>query len=290
MYKKLSILIIFLLVIPISLADDDDSFDFWDFGDWLVDSIFDRVLDILNAAIGPLSSFTVSLIQEPVNIELFFGLWAIMVYILSLFYGLLLMFAGFKFVISGYDAEKRFEAKEWLKKVVLMVVFVQASYYIYQISLDLFAGMAVGILEMVNPDFFVLTSHDWGSFGLTLIYSMVYLIILIVYALFMGARYLLVNVGVIMFPIGIFLYFFQPAQRLGEVILSVLFMMMSVPFFHAVIFLTGSRLVDIPVFATNPIWVTIISYVLAIIVLIILTTFSIRGTKVIKRVRKHYGV
>ena len=73
--------------------------------------------------------YTVALQKVP--IQLFAGLWAIIIYVLSMFYALLMIYAGFQFIISGYDAQKRENAKAWLRNIVIMIILVQASFFIY---------------------------------------------------------------------------------------------------------------------------------------------------------------
>src|SRR3989338_986984 len=118
---------------------------------------FEFVLGIINAPLQPFLTLTKNLLSEPVTIEVFISLWAIIIYILSIFYGLFLIFAGFNFMISGYSAEKRERAKEWLRNVILMMIFVQASYYLYSILIELSSSMTAGIIDMIDQKFFLLT-------------------------------------------------------------------------------------------------------------------------------------
>jgi hypothetical protein len=99
----------------------------------LPQKFFEYVESILNAPLQPLLNLAKDLLSAQVSIELFSGLWAIMVYVLSMFYALLLIYSGFTFIISGYDVYKRENAKEWLKNIVVMIILVQASFFIYEL-------------------------------------------------------------------------------------------------------------------------------------------------------------
>ena len=101
------------------------------------EKLYDYFLNIINAPIQPLLTFVKSLLTEPVNISLFGSIWAIIIYILSMFYGLLLLYSGFNFMISGYDAVKREKAKEWFRNIFIMMIMIQMSYFIYSIVIDM---------------------------------------------------------------------------------------------------------------------------------------------------------
>ena len=89
----------------------------------LPQKFFEFLLSILNAPLQPLLDLTKNLLTEPVNISLFYSLWAVIIYVISLFYGLFMLFAGFNFLISGYEASKRENAKMWFRNVILMIIF-----------------------------------------------------------------------------------------------------------------------------------------------------------------------
>jgi succinate dehydrogenase hydrophobic anchor subunit len=98
----------------------------------------ETLLTAFNAPLQPLLDWIKSLLTGEVNPTLMLPLWTIIVYIISLFYGLFFMFAGFNFIISGHDMVKRENAKSWIRNVVLMVIFVQGSYFIYSLIIKKF--------------------------------------------------------------------------------------------------------------------------------------------------------
>src|SRR3989344_7884531 len=102
-------------------------------GTCLVQNFFEFILNILNAPIQPFLQMTLNLLSAEVNLSLFFSMWVIVIYCISMFYALLLVGTGFNFVISGYDSEKRENAKQWLRNIVIMVILIQASFFIYQL-------------------------------------------------------------------------------------------------------------------------------------------------------------
>jgi hypothetical protein len=214
----------------------------------LPEKFFEFVLTIVNAPFQPLLDAISVLMTHPVNVHIFESLWVIIIYIISMFYGLFLLFAGFNFMISGYDAAKRENAKEWLKNTVLMILFVQASFLIYELIVEVGALLAAGVMDIIDPHFFLLTADSLANIGLELLLGMFYGLVLVITIVFLALRYLLVAVGVLFFPFALFFYFIPPLQEYGKALLNVLLVVIFVPFFNALILFAASALLDLPVF------------------------------------------
>ena len=82
-----------------------DLFDLEGFGDYIVEKLFGFIVKLLNMALQPFVDLIKKFMSEPVNLSVFAEAWSIIVYILSMFYGLLLIYVGFKFIISGESPE-----------------------------------------------------------------------------------------------------------------------------------------------------------------------------------------
>jgi hypothetical protein len=238
------------------------------------EKLYDYFLNIINAPIQPLLTFTKSLLTEPVNISLFGSIWAIIIYILSMFYGLLLMYSGFNFMISGYDVVKREKAKEWFKNIFIMIILIQMSYFIYSTVIDLNSLMTSGIINMVDEKFFLLTADNIINLGLEFFLGIFYVLTLIFSVIFLTLRYIIVAIGVVFIPIGIFLYFIPPLKCYGKLILNFLGICIFVTFFDSLILLAGSKLVDIQVFANFKIVVMISVFSIANFLMFYLMFFS----------------
>ncbi|HLC73886.1 MAG TPA: hypothetical protein VJH20_04600 [Candidatus Nanoarchaeia archaeon] len=210
----------------------------------LPQKFFEFILSILNEPLKYLLKITKDLLTESVNIQVFGGLWSVIIYIISLFFGIFLIIAGFNFIISGYNAAKREKAKSWLANIILMIIFVQASYFIYKVLIDINNNLTKGIFSLINPTFFSLTFNNFGDIGLQLILIIPYLIILVITALLLGLRYLLVSIGVVLFPIALFLYFIPPLKDYGKMLLSLLLIIIFVTFFDVIILLGASILTN----------------------------------------------
>lgn len=241
----------------------------------LPQKFFEYLLSILNAPLQPLLDLTKNLLTEPVNMSLFFSMWTIIIYIISLFYGLFMLFAGFNFLIAGYDASKRENAKMWFRNVILMIIFVQGSFYIYQLFVEIGARLTAGVVSIIDPTFFLLTADSIASFGLQFVLLIPYLLILVLTIIMLGLRYLLVSVGVVLFPIGIFFYFIPPLRAYGKMILNILFITIFIVFFDAIILFGASQLVTIPIYASFKVIVAIVAFFTVNILMVLLLLFAI---------------
>ena len=63
-------------------------------------------------------------------------------------------------MVSGYDAEKRTKAKEWLRNIIIMIVLVQASYFLYLSVVDIGSLLTAGIINLVDENFFLFAHNS----------------------------------------------------------------------------------------------------------------------------------
>ncbi len=241
----------------------------------LPEKFFEFIANLLNAPIQPLLSFIKSLLTQPTDVTVFYPLWSIIVYIISLFYGLFFLFAGFNFMISGYDAAKREKAKYWLQNVVLMVLFVQASFVIYELIIELSSLLTTGVLEMIDQNFFLMTADNITNFGLQLLLLIPYVIILIFTVLTLALRYFFVVIGVVFFPFAMFFYFIPPLQQYGKMILNTLLIIIFIPFFCAIVLLGGSALLQIPLFENYKIVLVTVAFLAVNLLIMFLLIFAL---------------
>ena len=273
--KKIISILIFLLFLPAAYAQEEESCGLTNLASCIPQKFFEFLLGIINAPLQPFLTLTKALLSEPVNIQVFISLWAIIIYILSIFYGLFLLFAGFNFMVSGYSAEKRETAKMWLRNVFLMMLFVQSSFYLYSILIELSSSMTAGVINMVDPQFFLLTVDNITNLGLQIILAIPYLITLLFSVILLSLRYLLVATGVLFFPIGLFLYFIPPLQGYGKLTINVLMIVMFLPFIQSLMLLAASKVMEIPVFQNFKIVILIATFVLINLAMILLIFFAI---------------
>ncbi|MBU0460610.1 MAG: hypothetical protein KJ597_00535 [Nanoarchaeota archaeon] len=226
----------------------------------LPEKFFEYIASLLNGAVEPLLELTRYLLTEPVSISTFHPLWAVIIYVISLFYGLFFMFAGFNLMISGYDAAKRERAKHWLRNIVLMIFFIQASFLMYSLMIELSSLLTTGIIDIIDPNFFLMTADSMTNFSLQITLLFPYLTMLLLTVLMLALRYLIVAIGVVFVPFAFLFYFIPPLQSYGKLILNVLTVIIFVPFFSGIILFGTSALMSIPMFADYKIVLSLVGF------------------------------
>lgn len=239
------------------------------------EKLYGFFISVLNAPLKPLLDFIKSLLTEPVNIQVLAPIWAIILYVLSIFYGLLLLYAGMNFMFSGHNEVKRAKSKEWFQNVFLMILFTQMSFILYGMILDVSSLLTAGMMNLVNEEFFLLTADNIINIGLQFFFALLYVSTLLFTMLILMIRYLTIAMGVVLFPIGIFLYFIPPVQDYGKLILNYLGVCIFIGFFDSIIFLVASQLIQIPAFENMKIMVMIGAFSMANLLMLYLLFFSI---------------
>jgi len=148
-----------------------------------------------------------------------YGLWQVIVYIISLFYLLLFLIVGLLFIFSSFDSARRATAKDWFKSTVFLVVGVNASFLFYSLFLGLGSGIANYLWVSQFEQLFSTNALSGLNFVLLLVYAGAVLIAFITFFV----RYLLLLLGTVLFPIAIFFYFIPPLKTWGKMFLEILF-------------------------------------------------------------------
>jgi hypothetical protein len=236
---------------------------------------FEFVFNIINAPIKPFLQLTLNLLSEPINLNLFFSMWVIVIYVLSMFYALLLIASGFTFITSGHNAAKRESAKGWLRNVVIMIVLVQASFFIYKLAIDLSSILTSATLTLVQDKFFLIGMDGITDLGLSILFGLLYLLTLLATALILVLRYAFVAIGVTLLPIAIFFYFLPPMKQYGALLLNFLGIAIFVTFFDALLLAGFSRLADVSIFGSMKLIVLITAFLCIDLVMCFLLFFGI---------------
>lgn len=241
----------------------------------IAQNFFEFLVSILNAPIQPLLDATYNLLTQPVNTSLFFDVWGIIVYILSMFYGLILLYTGFKFVLSGHSPIEREKAKRLLTNTIIMMVLVQASYSLYSLIIDLNSSIATTLFNLVQQNFFLVTIDNLSNIGLSLMLLLPYIISILITLVILTLRYVIVSSGVILFALGIFFYFIEPLNDWGKLIINFLISSIAITIFYAIIFLASAKLLDVGAFADIKIIVMTGAFSFINIVTIVVVGFAL---------------
>ena len=241
----------------------------------LPQKLFEYLITILNAPLQPLLSSIKDLLSEPIQLQLFMSLWVIIVYMLSMFYAFLIMYSGFSFIIAGHDVARRENAKEWLKNIIIMIILIQASFFIYQLAVDLSSIMTSSTLSLIDNNFFLLTIDNISNIGLEFLYAISYILILLLTLIILTLRYAIVAIGIILFPLAIFAYFIPVLRSYGVWILNLLGISVFITFLDAIVLIGFSKIIEISIFANMKIIVMISAFGLIDVIMFFLIFFSI---------------
>ncbi|MFH1224194.1 MAG: hypothetical protein V1676_00135 [Candidatus Diapherotrites archaeon] len=140
------------------------------------------------------------------------------IYIISLFYLLIFLIVGLKFIIGSYDANQRAGAKDGLKKAVLMVIAVNASYTLYVLVLSIGSLIASALWTSELEPLFTSSSISSLNLFLLLAFGGTVLTAFITVVI----RYIFLWIGAVLFPIGIFLYLIPQLQSWGKIPLNLI--------------------------------------------------------------------
>jgi len=241
----------------------------------LPEKFLEYLVQFLNGSVEPLLHIVNYLLTEPVNINLFYAFWAIMVYIISLFYGLFFLFAGINFMVSGYDSAKRENAKSWIRNIILMVLCVQASFVIYNAILEISSILTTSTMGLIDPNFFLLTVDNIVNFALQFSLIIPYTLVLIITVLLLGLRYIFVATGVVLFPFAFFFYFIPPLKSYGKLIFNIILTSIFVTFFDAILLFSASALVKVGIFSSFKIILVTVAFLGVNLFMLILLVFAI---------------
>jgi len=257
-------------------------------GTCLIQNLFQFILNVVNAPIQPFLQMTLNLLSSAVNLDLFVVMWVIVIYVLSMFYSLLLLGTGFNFMISGYDSEKRENAKQWLRNTLIMIILIQSSYFIYDLAIDLSSIITTTTLSLVDSNFFYLGTSGIVDLGIAISFGLVYLITLITPSIVLVIRYAFVSFGVVLFPIAIFFYFIPPLKAYGSLIINFLGICIFVTILDALILAGFAKLANISAVSGFHVIILISAFILINIFMIFLLFFGIikSGMSVYQGVRR----
>jgi len=238
--------------------------------------VLELISGILNAPLVTLIDFIKALLINPVQISLFYKLWSIIIYIFSFIYGLLLLWNGVMLMTSGHDVEKRNKAKEWLKNIIIMIILIQASYFLYETILTFNSLLTSGIFNFIDPSFLFINLDNGILQGLLGILLMTpYIAILLITCVVLVIRYVVVILGVVLLPIGIFCYFTPVLSDFGKFILYFLGLNIFSSFFASLALLVCSYLLNIDIFSNLSVFVAMAGFLVADFIIILFMAFSI---------------
>ena len=187
-----------------------------------------------NASLLTLAALLISVNPDPM---LMFPLWQAIITVISCFYLLVFLIVGFKFLVGGHNIQKREEAKESLKNAIIMIIAVQLSFYFYRLGLELATAITQFLWVTGFEQFFIEATYSGA--GIFMLMAVSGSVISALITLF--ARYLFLLMGVVLFPIGIFLYLIPSAKSWGKIIFNFIGIVLAMQFVDVIILVATSQ-------------------------------------------------
>lgn len=191
--------------------------------------------DSLKSFSSPLPSLATKLILENPDITKMKEAWSKIVLILSTLYALVLLISGLLLTLSFLGAEKRVQAKEWLKGALLMIILIGASYELYALTLKIFSEMANYFIAYSPNNLFVFNVINFN------LIEIIFFAIAASFATFsLFIRYIGIAFNTLLFPIALFMYFTLPLKPFGKAALYFILSLFAIQPIDALILLALS--------------------------------------------------
>ena len=116
--------------------------------------------------------------------------------------------------------------KKWVGGSIVSLLLVNMSYVLYELIIQFNVGLSALVYEQPNMQGFIIAA---AAFLLLMVFQTMAVLLVI---LLMIVRALLLLVGVVLFPIGIFLYYFPPTKRFGKLITTLVLANIFMQFFE----------------------------------------------------------
>ncbi len=163
--------------------------------------------------------------------------WESIILIISSFYLLLFTIIGLMFLYYSMTPSKKAIAKEWLKNTFLMIIGVNTSLVLYKTLLELSSAITQFMWISGFENFFQETI--FSNAGTIMIFAFGLSAFIALLTIFF--RYVLLLVGTIAFPIGIFLYYIPPLQNWGKMIFNTIGILLFMQFIDVIIFVASNQ-------------------------------------------------
>ncbi|VVB54984.1 Uncharacterised protein [uncultured archaeon] len=217
-----------LAVLSIAFATSTASADLiGDLGKTLVEAVYTPAYNAVYALLTAFMQLVLDILVWNPPLDSAYDAWSIVRTVITSMYLVVLTYAGLKLMAGTMVGEnERSTLKKWVGGSILSLLLVNMSYVLYESVIQLNVGLSALVYKQPNIQGFIAASAAFIIL-LSLQTSIVMLVILLLIV-----RTLLVLVGVVLFPIGIFLYYLPPTRRFGKLIITVIFANIFIQFFE----------------------------------------------------------
>ncbi|MEA2037411.1 MAG: hypothetical protein U9O94_07920 [Nanoarchaeota archaeon] len=260
-YKKLILLLVTLLVIPLSFAlsldeepEECQDVEFIRPSTWMGCGLAKMYQNAVGFLITPVEQITEAfgeLMIIQIDISTLGPYWAKINYVASAFIVLMIIYAGYMWMFSAIDAEKRKIAKQQTIDLIYVIIFVNLSlifgWLLIEITNSIVTYVWRAFLNQQISDLTVteIILNGASTFILMFLYVIVFILIGIPFFIKIISRHLVVMILICLLPIIILLYYFTPTKQFGKKLIEVLIINSVFPFVWMLVFAMGKVAVNV---------------------------------------------
>src|SRR3989344_8246552 len=228
-----------------------------------------------NAPLKPLIDLFKELIVSSASPDIFKPVWGVIVLFCSLASMIFIIFNVIKLVMYAEYPLKRHQAKEGLKNIVIIAVLLPLSYYIYTMLLVFNSLLTNNFIQNINTSFFEVKFDNITSSILNLLLYLFYIVILIITDIILVLRYFILSVGVVLFPLGIFMYYIDCLKSYGVLIINFLLSNIFAGFITSLILIIVSMLSSVQIFENYQVIFSISGLLITDTILLVMMFFVV---------------
>ena len=258
--KLVCLLLVILLVIPLSFGlsldeepEECEDVTFYNPATWMGCGLAKMYQNAVDFLIMPLEQVTEAfgeLMTIEIDISTLGPYWAKINYIASAFIVLMILYAGYLWIFSAVDAEKRRLAKQQTLDLIYVVIFINLSlifgWLLIEITNSIVSYVWGAFLNQQISDLSIteIILNGASTFILMMLYLIVFIVIGIPFFIKIITRHLVVMILICLLPIIIILYYFAPTKQFGKKLIEILVINAAFPFIWMLIFAMGKVVVS----------------------------------------------
>lgn len=228
-----------------------------------------------NTSLNPLIIFLEELLLTKSSTSVFEGLWYLIMIVCRFITLIFLGFNGIKLMIYADNSIERSKAKSNMKNLVITLVFLSISFYVYNALLDFNNILTSFFLKDTDLNFFEAKFNNLLDNFLNLFYFLFYLIVLFITIVVLVTRYFIMSVGVVLFPIGILFFYNDSLKSYGSLIINFLLSNIFAGFIASILLKIISEIANVSFFDGFKVFLSISGLLITNLVMFLVMFFVI---------------
>ncbi|QLJ53328.1 MAG: hypothetical protein Sv326_1153 [Candidatus Fermentimicrarchaeum limneticum] len=192
------------------------SYAAWPDPNAIADALVETFFSILKYALSLFISLANSFVAyNPVIVEALLAIHSKVIGLLVPLYLIILTWNGIQ-IMASTAVSTQANARITIQNSVISMILVASSLQIYNLLLNL--------SQLISSYFISAPFPEVGYPSITTLALFLFIVpLLVLFNAFLIIRFFFISLGVLLFPIGIFLYFFPPTKPYGRMLISTIF-------------------------------------------------------------------